>query len=67
MVEEELHLPAGVIVALFEGCESSGGAAFEAELRAKFGPVEFEGGAALDGRTDGLAFDGLFTRNGESH
>lgn len=34
-------------MSLLEGSEGGGGLAFEAELGAQLGPVEFEGGGAL--------------------
>lgn len=42
-----LDLAAGVIVALLEGDQRVGRAAFEAELGTNLGPVDFEGCAAL--------------------
>jgi len=47
LLGQDLHTAAGIVVALLEGLEGGGGAAFEAQLRADLLPVEFEGGAAL--------------------
>jgi len=49
LLGQELHLATGVIVALLEGYKSVGGVAFEAELAAQAGPVDFGGCAALYG------------------
>ena len=46
---QDLNFPARIIVALLEGAEGGGGLAFEAELGADLGPVDFEGCAALFG------------------
>lgn len=47
LLGENGDLPARVVVALLEGLEGGGSAAFQTELRADLGPVELEGGAAL--------------------
>jgi len=47
LLREHLNFSPSIIVPLFEGLESAGSAAFEAELRTKLGPVEFEGGTSL--------------------
>ena len=47
LLREDLDFSPSIIVPLFEGLEGTGSTAFEAELRAKFGPVEFEDGASL--------------------
>jgi len=52
LVGKDLDFAARVVVALFEGCEGLGGAAFDAELSGKIGPVDFEGGGALYCRCD---------------
>ena len=49
LLGEDLDLAARVVVALLEGGESLGGAAFEAELGAQVRPVDLEGGGALQG------------------
>lgn len=47
LLGQDLDLAAGVIVALLEGLERSGGLAAEAERGGHLGPVDLESGAAL--------------------
>jgi hypothetical protein len=47
LLREHGYFAARIIVALLEGLESGGSVSFETQLRADFGPVELEGGAAL--------------------
>lgn len=47
LLGQDLDLAARVVVALLERLQGLGGAASEAELSAKVGPVDFEGGATL--------------------
>jgi len=47
LLGQQLYLAAGVVVPLLEGYECVGGVAFEAELAAQAGPVDFGGCAAL--------------------
>lgn len=46
---EESDLAAGIFIALLEGEEGGGGLALEAEGGGDFGPLDFEGGASLQG------------------
>ncbi len=60
---EDLHLAAGVVVALFEGLEGAGGLAAQAEGGGEAGPVEFGGCAALGGgKGELVGVDGRFGR-----
>ena len=47
LLGEDSDLAAGVIVALLERLEGSGGVSLETELLGQLGPVELEGCAAL--------------------
>lgn len=47
---EDLHLAAGVIVALLEGLEGGRGLAAEAQRAGDLDPVDLECGAALQGQ-----------------
>lgn len=47
LLGQDLDLAAGVVVALLEGLERSGGLAAEAERGRNLGPVDLESGAAL--------------------
>ena len=49
LLGQDLDLAASVVVALLESYKSVGGVAFEAELAAQAGPVDFGGCAALYG------------------
>lgn len=50
---EEIKFPSRVVIALFEGEQSGGGLALEAEGGGDFGPVEFGGCGALFWRGKG--------------
>ena len=47
LIGQHLYSSSGVIVALFESCESVGGAAAQPEVRSDAVPVDFGGGAGL--------------------
>lgn len=54
LLGQDLHAAAGVVVALLEGRERVQGRAFEAQLGAQAGPVEFGGCAALGEGVSGV-------------
>ena len=58
-IGKELHLSAGVVVALLERCEGGGRLPFEAEGAADLGPVDFEGCASLVGKVVSDAIEGF--------